>query len=112
MGLFRLIVGIMLYPGCLMSLREVFLLKTIQITSHKPLWLDALWKSLSVSTGLLGWSCLLIWSGTKPWLPPSIPAMVNIVGVFISILELYSCSLQLQHKEKQSSCARDEKFFK
>lgn len=115
--LFELILGIMLYPGCLMFLREVFLLKTIHITPHKPLWLNVLWKSLSVPTGLLGRSCLLICSGTKPWVPPSIPAMVNIVGAFISNLEVYSCSLQLSSSvrdcsTKQSSCARGEKFLK
>lgn len=102
-GLFGLILGIMLYPGCLMSLREVFLLKTIHIIPDKPLWLSALWKSLSVSTGLLGGSCLLMCSGTKLWLPPSISALVNIVRTFISSLELYSCSPQLSSSVRDCS---------
>lgn len=102
MGLLGLILGIMFYADCLMSLREVFLLKTIHITPQKPLWLNALWKSLSVSTGLL------ICSGTKPWLPPSFPARVNIVGAFISSLELYSCSLQLSSSGRDCSTRKSK----
>lgn len=62
-----------------MSLREVFLLTTIHIIPDKPLLLNAVWKSLSVSAGPLGGFCLLIRSGT---LSSSTPAMVNIVGDF------------------------------
>lgn len=98
----------MLYSGCLMPLKEAFLLETIHIKPHKLLWLNALWKSLSVFTGLLRGSCLLIYSGTKPWLSPSIPAMVNIVGTFISSLELYSCPLQLSSSARDCSTRRSK----
>lgn len=65
-------------------------------------------RAVCLCTGLLRGSCLLTYSGTKPWLPPSIPAMVNIVGTLISNLELYSCPLQLSSSARDCSTRRSK----
>lgn len=51
-----IILGIIQDLGCLLSLREVFLLKRVHIIPGKSLLFSVVWRSLSISTGLPGGS--------------------------------------------------------